>query len=76
MNDKIRLKVNGTIPGYPTGQVVTVEVDEHGTPFEELWRRRLKDAKIDGCVEVVPDEEPPVSKSTQKRVDALKRKKR
>ena len=73
MSDKIRLKVNGTIPGYPAGQVVAVEVDEHGTPLEELWRRRLKDAKIDGCVEVVPDPQPEPkapSKSQQRRLKA------
>ena len=70
MSQKIRLRVKGTIPGYAPGRVVSVEVDEHGTPLEEQWRRRLKDAKIDGCVEVVSDPKPEPtapSKSQQRR---------
>lgn len=54
--NSIQVKVKGTLPGFPVGQVVTVITDEHGTPLLEYWRRRLKDANIDGCVEVVlPD---------------------
>ena len=29
------------------------EVDKKGTPRERWWTNRLKDAKIDGCIEVV-----------------------
>lgn len=52
----IRLKVNGPLPGYHPGQVVRVETDASGTPLSGYWRRRLEDARVDGCVEVVaPD---------------------
>lgn len=52
----IRIRVNGTLPGYPPKQTVAVEADSEGTPLSEYWRRRLKDAKIDNCCEVVPPE--------------------
>ncbi len=31
-----------------------IEVDDHDVPKEQKWRRRLKDAKVDGCVELTP----------------------
>lgn len=39
--------------GYTSGQVVTVQVDSNGIPLEQFWRKRLKDALADNCVEVV-----------------------
>lgn len=56
--DTIKVRVNGTIPGYKPGQVVAVETDEHGTPLELQWRRRLRDAKTDNCCEVVAPAKP------------------
>lgn len=54
----IRLKVNGPLPGYHPGQVVRVETDASGTPLSGYWRRRLEDARVDGCVEVVAPDAP------------------
>lgn len=51
---KIRIKVNGTVPGFHPGQVVEVACDEHGTPLDFQWRRRLRNAKNDSSCEVVP----------------------
>ena len=32
----------------------TAEIqDQNGIPTEAFWRRRLKDAALDGCVEIV-----------------------
>ena len=45
----MKLKINH-VPGY--GGTITVE-DVNGIPVERFWRNRLKDAKIDNCVEVV-----------------------
>jgi len=49
----INIRINKPFSGYAKGQVVTVEADQHGTPLQEAWRRRLKDAALDGCCEVV-----------------------
>ncbi len=51
--NSIKIKVNGEIPGYARGTVVVVQTDDKGTPLEQLWRRRLNDAKTDNCCEVV-----------------------
>jgi hypothetical protein len=56
MRDMIRVKVNKALPGYRVGQVVNVESSPEGTPLSEFWRRRLKDAEIDNCCEVVERE--------------------
>lgn len=49
---RIQIKANA-IPGVPPGHVFTVQADSHGTPLDEYWRRRLKDAVTDECCEVV-----------------------
>lgn len=54
----LRVKVKGCIPGYAVGQVVTVPCDEHGTPLALQWRRRLRDSRHDGCLEVLEPEAP------------------
>lgn len=49
----IKLKLNQPMQGYEAGRVVPIQTDSAGVPLEKFWRRRLKDAKIDNCVEVV-----------------------
>ncbi len=65
MRGTIQIKVNGTLPGYAKGRVITVACDPTGIPLEEYWRRRLKDAETDNCCEVVVEkrEDPPKSES-------------
>jgi hypothetical protein len=58
----MRLKLNQPMAGYEAGHTVTVQADSCGVPLEKFWRRRLKDAKIDNCVEVVK-----ASKSKQEK---------
>ena len=68
MSATIQIKVNG-VPGHLPGSVITLPADDHGTPLDEYWRRRLKDAKTDGCCEVVVPV-PPIptrKKTTPKR---------
>jgi len=48
----VKLKINN-VKGYRLGQVVTVQTDGDGIPLDKFWRRRLKDSKIDNCVEAV-----------------------
>ena len=47
--------MNKLIPGYTVGQVVEVQCDERGTPLKEFWRRKLRDARLDECCEVVKE---------------------
>ena len=49
----IKLKLNQPMLGYEAGREVTIQTDKDGVPLEKFWRRRLKDADIDNCVEVV-----------------------
>ncbi len=49
----IKLKLNQPMLGYAAGREVTIQTDKDGVPLEKFWRRRLKDAEIDNCVEVI-----------------------
>lgn len=55
MTNNINIKVNKLIPGFTVDQVVSVACDENGTPLDFHWRRKLKDARLDNCCEVVKD---------------------
>ena len=46
----MKLKINN-VPGF--SGIVSVEADELGAPKSRFWRRRLKESKIDNCVEIV-----------------------
>lgn len=37
------------------GEEVEIEVDSDCIPKDVFWRRRLRDSKIDGCVEIIND---------------------
>jgi len=41
------------LKGFSVGSKVRVEVDEKGNPVEVYWRKRLEDAKIDDCCELI-----------------------
>jgi hypothetical protein len=49
----MKLKLNQPMKGYEAGREITVQTDSNGIPLEKFWRRRLRDAQIDNCVEVV-----------------------
>lgn len=46
----MKLKINN-VSGY--SGTVEIKTDVNNIPLERFWRRRLKDAKIDNCVEIV-----------------------
>ena len=53
-----QIRINTTLPGYGVaGDVVTVMTDHRGTVMNRFWRRRLRDAKHDGCCELIADVE-------------------
>ena len=47
---KVQYTVNVPMHGMKAGQKIMLDVDKNGTPLDRNWRRRLKDAKIDGCI--------------------------
>lgn len=49
----MKIKLNIPLAGYQKGQTISIDADSKGTPIDKFWRRRLKDAEIDNCVEVV-----------------------
>jgi len=49
----IDIKINKPFLGYHVDQVIAIQTDKDGTPLDFFWRRRLKDAKIDNCCEIV-----------------------
>ena len=52
---KQKFKLNkdvGSTPDLKAGATVTLEV-RNGVPVNSFWRRRFKDAKIDGCMSPV-----------------------
>lgn len=51
--NSIKLKLNQPMQGYEAGRQVTVQTDSAGVPLEKFWRRRMRDSKIDNCVELV-----------------------
>lgn len=61
---ELRVKTEQPLHGVAKGNIVTVSVDRNGIPFDKNWRRRLKDSKIDGCVEIVTKA---VKKATEKK---------
>jgi hypothetical protein len=48
----MKLLIKKDFDRYTKGQIVTVKSVKK-IPVDIYWRRRLKDAEIDGCVEVV-----------------------
>ena len=48
----MKLLINKDFDGYKKGMEITVKAVKK-IPLDIYWRRRLKDAEIDGCVEVV-----------------------
>lgn len=52
MSKKVNYVVNVPVHGFRAGQTVTLDVDNNGVPIDRLWRRRVRDAKIDDCLTV------------------------
>lgn len=47
-----RLKINTPLRGYDAGAEINIKTDKKGVPVDPYWRNRVKDAAIDGCVEI------------------------
>ena len=62
---KVEFTVNVAIHGMKKGQSILLDVDANGIPLDRKWRRRLKDAKIDGCITETP-KQPQTKTSSEK----------
>jgi len=49
----IRLQINKPLQGLQKGATIKLVADENSLPVDNYWRRRLKDADQDGCVEIL-----------------------
>lgn len=52
----IKLKLNVDMLDHKAGQVIHLPTDKQGNILANFWARRLKDSKIDNCVEILPEE--------------------
>ena len=50
-----KLKLNYSDGMRQAGTILTIRCDSNGIPLESKWRRRLKDAEQDNCVEFVDE---------------------
>lgn len=73
MTKKMKINVNGIKVKGATGfrtlsGDIDIEIDENGIPVDQFWRRRLKDAQIDGRIECLdPVKQCETVKPTKKR---------
>jgi hypothetical protein len=44
---KTKIKLNVDFKGFKAGQIISVDFDK-----DIFWRKRLKDSKIDNCIEI------------------------
>lgn len=49
----ITIKLNVPLKGKKAGAEFPIMVDKAGTPLDLFWRKRVKDSKIDNCLEIV-----------------------
>lgn len=66
----MKVRINKPVFGHKVGQIIDINTNENGIPTAIYWRRRLKDAEIDNCIEVIeekPQKKLEPSKSEVKR---------
>lgn len=51
----MKIKINKDFGSHKAGDEVTIK-SHGGVPTENFWRRRLRDAAMDNCCEIVADE--------------------
>jgi hypothetical protein len=50
---KKKLKLNVGFRGHVAGSIIDIDINDEGVPSDGFWRRRIKDAEVDNCVEFV-----------------------
>ncbi len=66
----MKLKLNKDLHGKKKGTVIEI-ADRDGSPLDTFWYRRLKDAEIDNCVEVVSGTYSKTTKKEKFKDDSL-----
>lgn len=49
----LQLKICKSFHVYKEGQIIDVQMADDGVLLNQFWRNRLRDSKIDGCVELL-----------------------
>jgi len=62
MMSRMKLKLNRDLNGFKAGHILQLSCDKDGIPLNPFWRRRLFDADVDNCVEVLPAEDEKASR--------------
>ena len=62
----IRIKLNKDIGKFKKEEVLKLRVDEYGNAYDPFWFRRMKDAKIDNCLEILEEKENKTGLKTKK----------
>lgn len=57
----MKIKLNYDFGPYRKGQIIDTPADKKGVPIDQYWRRRLEDAALDKCCEVVKESKPKAS---------------
>jgi hypothetical protein len=65
MAETRKLKINAPLRGHKAGVTIRIRTDKKGIPQERYWRDRLKDAKTDNCVEILPKQKPSAAKTVK-----------
>lgn len=52
MSGKMTIVINHGSVHHAPGTEISIDTVEEGVPADVYWRRRLRDAEIDGCIEV------------------------
>jgi len=65
---KLKIKIKTPFGKFKAGAGINVAANDKGVPLDKFWRNRLRDSKVDNCIEVVKDADSTVEKmSAQKR---------
>jgi hypothetical protein len=48
-----KLRIKKPLGIYRAGQEIEIMLDDGGKPLDLYWRRRLEDARTDGCCELL-----------------------
>lgn len=52
----IKLKLNVKLLKHKAGTILSLSTDQNGNIEDSFWARRLKDSKIDNCVEIFKED--------------------
>jgi len=64
----MKLKMNAAYLQRKFGDQITVKTDGRGIPLDKYWRLKLKDSKIDRCIEVLSKKEQ-ISRSEREKTN-------